>query len=66
MRLEDIYDNILYFEAKHELEDGRIWRWSAEVSLDYIKLIQAGHGPALIILAYFCVATLMMPMTWYT
>lgn len=63
--LRHTFETLLYFSSKDALETGHIWRWTAVVPYDFIKLFQASFPPALVIVAHFCVASLMMRTTWY-
>ena len=39
---------------------GSIWRWTAMLSYDFIKMVQAEYPPALVITAHFTVAAMML------
>lgn len=63
--LRDVFQTIIYTYASGSLEMGQIWRWTAMLSYDFIKMVQSEFPPALVITAHFCVATLMLRETWY-
>lgn len=63
--LQNIFKNAIYFYTRNELEMGHIWSWTAAVGYEYIKLVQSSYPPALVLCAYFAMATLMMKHTWF-
>lgn len=63
--LQNVFKNAVYFYTRNELEMGHIWSWTAGVGYDFIKLVQSSYPPALVLCAYFSMATLMMKHTWY-
>jgi hypothetical protein len=62
--LRDVYESVLAKYSLGDLEMGVVWRWTAMLSYDFIKLVQAEYPPALIITAYFTVAAMMLRDTW--
>ncbi|TKA26840.1 hypothetical protein B0A50_04286 [Salinomyces thailandicus] len=63
--LADIYRNVRYFVALRELESGQVIRWMVMVPTQYVRLIQARHAPALVILAHFAAAIASTNSVWY-
>lgn len=63
--LQSVFESILGKYMTGNLEMGHIWRWTAMLSYDFIKMVQAEYPPALVITAHFTVATLMLRETWY-
>ena len=64
--LEDIYRNVIYWNAVATLEAGQVWRWQTEVSTEYLRLVQARCPPALVVMAYYGAATSAVRTAWYT
>lgn len=63
--LLDVFESMLGKYLTGDLEMGSIWRWTAMLSYDFIKMVQTEHPPALVITAHFAVATLMLREMWY-
>lgn len=63
--LLDIYRNLRYFAQRYDLETSQIWRWTSMVSTEYVRLIQAQHPAALVVLGYFAAATTAVQGAWY-
>jgi hypothetical protein len=64
-QLRGMYEVTVFFQSRGELKLSHIWSWAANISSDFIKLLQAECPPALVITAYFTVAIHMMRDTWY-
>ena len=64
--LEDIYQNIMYFGPRGQIETGQIFRWKIAVPVEYIRLVQARCQPALVIFAYYAAAATADRTQWYT
>lgn len=65
MHLQSVFESMLGKHMTGDLEMGHIWRWTAMLSYDFIKMVQAEYPPALVITAHFTVATLMLREMWY-
>lgn len=66
--LESVYETLLTGLSSGPgfvLETGHLWRWTAMLSYDFIKLVQARFPPALVITAHFAVVNLMLRDLWY-
>lgn len=63
--LHSVYETMLAKYLLGDLEMGHIWRWTAMLSYDFIKMVQAEYPPALIITAHFTVASMMLKEMWY-
>ena len=63
--LHNVYEVMLARHALGDLEMGSVWRWTAMVSYDFIKLVQAEYPPALVITAHFTVAAMMLRDMWF-
>jgi hypothetical protein len=63
--LHSVFETVLAKYLLGDLEMGHIWRWTAMLSYDFIKMVQAEYPPALIITAHFTVATMMLREMWY-
>lgn len=63
--LHDVYANILFFYSKGKLENGQVWRWTALIPQEFVKLIQTEYPPALVITAHFTIASLLTRQSWY-
>lgn len=61
-----IYKSIAYVALTTDLDIGDLSRWQVQVSMGYIRLIQARSSPALIILAYYAAAITAIRKAWYT
>jgi hypothetical protein len=64
-QLRRMYEATVFFQSRGELKLGHIWSWAANISGDFIRLLQAECPPALVITAYFTVAMHIMRDTWY-
>lgn len=62
--LHRVYETMLAKYSLGDLEMGQVWRWTAMLSYDFIKLVQAEYPPALVITAHFAVAAMMLRDTW--
>nr|OQO29385.1 hypothetical protein B0A51_03167 [Rachicladosporium sp. CCFEE 5018] len=63
--LQTVYETAVQTHATQALHSGHIFRWIAERSYEFLKLVQARHPPALVITAYFFVSTGMLKHSWY-
>jgi hypothetical protein len=63
--LRNVYEGTLGKYALGDLEMGQVWRWTAMLSYDFIKLVQAHYPPALVITAHFTVAAMMLRDQWF-
>lgn len=63
--LRAVFETMLGKYLMGDLEMGHIWRWTAMLTYDFIKLVQAEYPPALVITAHFTVASLMLREMWY-
>jgi hypothetical protein len=66
MLLKDVYSAIWYISTHAVIESGTVWRWAVQASAGYIRLVQAGCQPALVIFAHFATATSAVRTAWYT
>ena len=64
--LEEIYRNIVYWNAVSTLETGQVFRWQTMVTTEFVRLIQGRCPPALVILAYYAAGTTAVRTAWYT
>ena len=65
MHLRDVYSGMLGQYLIGDLEMGQVWRWTAMLSYDFIKLVQSHYPPALVITAHFTVAAMMLREMWF-
>jgi hypothetical protein len=63
--LRDVFEGTLGKYHINDLEMGQVWRWTAMLSYDFIKMVQAHFPPALVITAYFTVAAMMLREQWF-
>jgi hypothetical protein len=63
--LRSIYEAMLGNYLIGDLEMGQVWRWTAMLSYDFIKLVQAHYPPALVITTHFTVAAMMLREMWF-
>ncbi|KAK6419184.1 hypothetical protein LTR95_017100 [Oleoguttula sp. CCFEE 5521] len=63
--LQTVYETAVQTHATQALHSGHIFRWVAERSYEFLKLVQTRHPPALVITAYFFVSTGMLEHSWY-
>jgi hypothetical protein len=63
--LRTVFEGLLGRFLTNDLEVGQVWRWTAMLSYDFIKLVQAHHPPALVITAHFTVAAMMLRELWF-
>jgi len=63
--LRSIYESMLGRYLLGDLEMGAVWRWTAMLSYDFIKMVQAHYPPALVITAHFTVAAMMLREMWF-
>lgn len=63
--LYSVFETMLAKYSLGDLEMGHIWRWTAMLSYDFIKMVQAEYPPALIITAHFTVASMMLREMWF-
>jgi hypothetical protein len=63
--LRSVYETLLGGWLTGDLEVGQIWRWTALLSYDFIKMVQAHYPPALVITAHFTVAAMMLREMWF-
>lgn len=63
--LHSVFETMLAKYSLGDLEMGHIWRWTAMLSYDFIKMVQTEFPPALVITAHFTVASMMLKEMWY-
>lgn len=63
--LQDVYEATIGRYVAGNLATGTIWRWTAILSYDFIKLVKAEFPPALVITAHFAVLSLLMRDLWW-
>jgi len=63
--LHSVYLSMLAKYSLGDLEMGHVWRWTAMLSYDFIRMVQAEFPPALVITAYFTVAAMMLRDMWF-
>jgi hypothetical protein len=63
--LHSVYLSMLAKYALGGLEMGHVWRWTAMLSYDFIRMVQAEYPPALVITAHFTVAAMMLRDMWF-
>lgn len=63
--LYSVYHAMIAKYSLGDLEMGHVWRWTAMLSYDFIKMVQAEYPPALIITAHFAVASMMLREMWF-
>jgi hypothetical protein len=63
--LRSVFQGLLGCYLVGDLEVGQIWRWTAMLSYDFIKMVQAHYPPALVITAHFTVAAMMLREMWF-
>ena len=63
--LHDVYSSMLAKYSLGDLEMGHVWRWTAMLSYDFIRMVQAEYPPALVITAHFTVAAMMLRDMWF-
>ncbi|KAK3620613.1 hypothetical protein LTR22_025514 [Elasticomyces elasticus] len=64
-QLQDIYLNLRHFMALSGVESGIIWRWATSLPEDFARLLTARHPVALIIVAHFAAAMVVLRRAWY-
>ena len=63
--LRNIYEGMMGNYLVGDLEMGQVWRWTAMLSYDFIKLVQVHYPPALVVTAHFTVAAMMLRDMWF-
>ncbi|KAF7194877.1 hypothetical protein HII31_01424 [Pseudocercospora fuligena] len=67
MNVERLYKSMVYFcQRGTEIEISIFSEWQVAVSMGFIKLIQARHTLALVILAYYAASLTAIRTAWYT
>jgi hypothetical protein len=60
-----MYKAAVFFQSRGELQLSHVWCWAAELSGGFVKLLQAGFPPALVITTHFAVAMHLMREIWF-
>ena len=63
--LRNVFQGLLGCWLTGDFEVGKIWRWTALLSYDFIKMVQVYYPPALVITAHFTVAAMMLREMWF-
>lgn len=67
MGLKEIFKNAKYFSSQPDgVQPGQIWRFKVMVSTDFVKLVQARHPIALVIVAHYAAATSPLQTVWFS